>query len=224
MSLKMPITKRKIRNHFQYSFWKYLLLIVIAIFGWNLIYTSTRYQSPENLKVEFLAEVGSAGGEDLQSLADQIHEEIMPEMEDVTASAITYDETYGDMQLTVWVSAAQGDVYLISQDRFETLADNEALLDLTPYVESGALDTEGLDLEDGYVNSSETGKRMLVGIPSDELTKLSDYGLITTGGELCALVNNGNDEYTILFLNYLLEHMRADDAADAAAPSETVAP
>ena len=118
MSLKMPITKRKIRNHFQYSFWKYLLLIVIAIFGWNLIYTSTRYQSPENLKVEFLAEVGSAGGEDLQSLADQIHEEIMPEMEDVTASAITYDETYGDMQLTVCVSAAQGDVYLISQDRF----------------------------------------------------------------------------------------------------------
>ena len=73
----MPITKNKIRNHFHYSFWKYLVLIAIALFGWNLIYTSTRYQSPENLKVEFYAEAGAIGGKDLQALADQIHTEIM---------------------------------------------------------------------------------------------------------------------------------------------------
>ena len=56
MSLKMPITKNKIRNHFHYSFWKYLVLIAIALFGWNLIYTTTRYRPPENAKIEFFAE------------------------------------------------------------------------------------------------------------------------------------------------------------------------
>ena len=52
----MPITSRKIRNHFHYSFWKYLLLIAIVFFGWNLIYTTTRYRSPDTLKVEFMAQ------------------------------------------------------------------------------------------------------------------------------------------------------------------------
>ncbi|HPR79298.1 MAG TPA: hypothetical protein PLR69_11935, partial [Candidatus Limiplasma sp.] len=150
MSLRMPITKSKIRNHFHYSFWKYLVLIVIALFGWNLIYTSTRYQSPDNLKVEFYAEAGAIGGKDLQALADQIHTEIMPEMEEVTASTITYDQTYGDMQLTVWVSAAQGDVYLLSGTRFKSLASNDALMDLQPYIDNSTLNVDGLDLSKGY--------------------------------------------------------------------------
>ena len=74
MSFKMPITGRKIRNHFHYSFWKYLLLIVIAMFGWNLLYTTTRYRSPENLKVEFYAEGNIMASDALQSLADKIHQ------------------------------------------------------------------------------------------------------------------------------------------------------
>ena len=85
MRFEMPVTMRKIRNHFQYSFWKYLLLIVIAMFGWNLIYTTTRYRSPENLKVEFYAEGNVMASDALQELANQIHREVMPEMEEVTA-------------------------------------------------------------------------------------------------------------------------------------------
>jgi len=220
----MPITKRKIRNHFQYSFWKYLLLAVIAIFGWNLIYTTTRYQSPENLKVEFYAEVGALGGLDVQTLADTIHQEVMPEMEEVTATSITYDETYGDMQLYVWVSAAQGDVYLISNDRFTSLAQNQALMDLAPYIESGELDTAGLDLTAGYVNDSETGKTTLYGIPADTLTGLSDYGLVTEDSALCLLVNGGNEEYALKFLNYLLENMRGSEEEAATDATATVSP
>ncbi len=220
MSLKMPITKNKIRNHFHYSFWKYLVLIAIALFGWNLIYTSTRYQSPENLKVEFYAEAGAIGGKDLQALADQIHTEIMPEMEEVTASTITYDQTYGDMQLTVWVSAGQGDVYLLSGTRFKSLASNEALMDLQPYIDNGTLNVDGLDLSKGYYTDTDTGKKTLVGIPADHLPGLADYGLITNDGVLCVLVNNGNDAYSMKFLNYLLTHMRTSDStALAASPS-----
>ncbi len=213
MRLQMPITKQKINNHFQYGFWKYLLLVVIALAGWNLIYTSTRYQSPDNLKVEFYAESSGLSGEDLQTLADKIHEEVMPEMEEVTATLITYDETYGDMQLVVWVSAAQGDVYLLSDDRFSSLVGSDALLDLKPYVDSGELDTSGLDLTGAYTTDATTGSTTLLGIPVEGLPKLADYGLVSSDAELCVLVNNGNDEYAIKFLNYLLTHMQADDTA-----------
>ena len=34
--MKTPITKEKIQNHLHYSSWKYILLAVVAIFGWNL--------------------------------------------------------------------------------------------------------------------------------------------------------------------------------------------
>jgi hypothetical protein len=217
MSLKMPITKLKIHNHFHYSLWKYALLAVIALFGWNLIYTSTRYQSPENLKVEFYAEESSLSGTDPQVLADQIHTDVMPEMEEVTTTATTYDDTYGDMQLMVWVSAAQGDVYLLSNSRYQSLADNQALLDLQPYVDSGALQTQGLTLTDGYVTDSETGLTTLVGIPADGLQGLADYGLLCDNATLCILANNGNDEYAVKFLNYLLTHLQTGEATDATA-------
>lgn len=223
MSLNMPITKRKVRNHFQYHFWKYLLLVVLAIFGWNLLYTSTRYQSPDNLKVEFYAEGSSFYGSDLQTLADTIHQEIMPEMEEVTATVTTYDDTYGDMQLIVWVSAGQGDIYLLSNDRFKSLAQNEALLDLAPYIESGALQVGSIDLSEGYQRIGDAGEKQLVGIPADTLTTLADYGLLTEDATLCVLANNGNDKYSIMFLNYLLTHMQGDGTSDAAAGSDSAA-
>lgn len=213
MSLSMPITSQKVRNHFQYSFWKYLLLIIIALFGWNLLYTTTRYQSPENLKVEFYAEGNTAYSDALQTLADQIHTEILPDMEEVTATVTTFDEMYGDMQLTVWVSAGQGDVYLLSRDRFQTMAENEAALDLQPYVDSGALQTEGLDLTGGYVRDTETGVTTLVGIPADSMTGLNDYGLVTQDAVFWILAQNGNDDNSVAFLNYLLTHMQT--SADA---------
>jgi len=213
MSLSLPITSQRIRNHFQYSFWKYLLLIAIALFGWNLIYTTTRYQSPENLKVEFYAEGSLSASEDLQALADQIHQEVLPDMEEVTATVTTYDDTYGDMQLMVWVSAGQGDVYLLSDDRFQNMAANEAALDLQPYVDSGALHTEGIDLTEGYVRDSETGVTTLMGIPADTLTGLNRYGLITDDAMFWILAQNGNDDNAVKFLDYLLTHMQATENA-----------
>lgn len=213
MSLSLPITSQKVRNHFHYSFWKYLLLIVIALFGWNLLYTTTRYQSPENLKVEFYAEGNMTYSEALQALADQIHTEVLPDMEEVTATITTFDEMYGDMQLMVWVSAGQGDVYLLSKDRFQSMAENEAALDLQPYVDSGALQTEGIDLTGGYVRDSETGLTKLMGIPADSMTGLNDYGLVTQDAVFWVLAQNGNDDNTIAFLNYLLTHMQAQTTA-----------
>jgi len=219
MRPNLPITTRKIRNHFHYSFWKYLLLIAIVLFGWNLIYTTTRYRSPDSLKVEFMAQGSYLGDEKLQSLADKIRTDVMPEMEEVTATAVNFDDMYGDMQLVVWVSAGQGDVYLLSKEKFQSMAANEATMDLQPYIDSGALHTDGMDLTNGYVLNTDTGVSTLMGIPVDSLAGLADYGLPTENMVLCALVNNGNDTYTIKFMDYLLTHLKTattDTAAEIA--------
>lgn len=209
MSFHMPITKRKISHHFQYAIWMYLVLIALALFGWNLIYTTTRYRPPENMQVEFYAQTIAGSEELLAGLADRIHEEVMPEMELVTATTITVsDDYYGDMQLTVWISAAQGDVYLLSQEYFERFAAGGGFMDLQPLVDGGQLDTGGLSLSGGYVKDTETGISSLYGISADGLTGFADYMVDTQDKFLCILYNNGNDEYSVKFLNYLLENLR----------------
>ncbi len=209
MNFQMPITKRRITHHFQYAVWMYLILIVLALFGWNLIYTTTRYRSPENLQVEFYVQASTTSEDALNGLVDRIHEEIMPEMEQVTATILSLtDDYYGNMQLTVWISAAQGDVYLLAKDYFETYAASGAFMDLQPYVDSGLLDTEGLDLTGGTVKQTDENITGLYGIPADSLTGFADYAVGTDGMVLCVLYNNGNDEYSIKFLNYLLENLR----------------
>lgn len=211
MPFTMPITRRKIQSHFQYGFWKYLVLAMLAVFGWNLLYTTTRYRPPETAKVEFFAEGNSAAEAEVQALADRIHANVMPEMEEVSSTVVTFDEMYGDMQLTVWVSAGQGDVYLVDKARFQTLGTSEALLDLTPYLDSGALKAGGIDLSGGYVTGEDGGAPALLGIPADSLTGLMQYGLTGEGMVLCLLVNGGNDEYAVKFLNALI--------ADTATPA-----
>ena len=217
MRLQMPITKRRVHNHFHYNLWKYLLLVAIALFGWNLIYTTTRYRAPENLKVEFYAEGNITNSDALQAYTDQIHQEIMPEMEEVTSTIVTFDDTYGDMQLVVWVSAGQGDVYLLSQTRYENMTGNGALLDLQPMVDDGTLHVEGLDLSTGYGKDPDTGKTELLGIPASQIPGLAQYGLVTEDAMLCVLYNNGNEAYTIRFLDYLITHLRTEaDTSEAA--------
>ena len=205
MKTTMPITKAKIQNHFHYQVWKYLLLAVACFFLWNLLYTSTSYRSPEDKKIEFYVDgyETEETSANMNAMLERIHAQVMPEMEEVTYTMMTVDETYGSMQLMVWVAAGQGDVYLLLQDRFQSLAANGALLDLQPHVDSGALDVQGLSLSAGHVRN-ESGQRVLYGIPTDALRGLGDIIGLVDGSVLCVLGNSGNEEYAIRFLNDLL--------------------
>ena len=209
MSLHMPITMRKIRHHFQYAVWMYLLLAAIAMFGWNLIYTTTRYRPPENKQVEFYVQAGMNSEQPLNELADRIHKEVMPEMESVTSTLITItDDYYGNMQLTVWISAAQGDVYLLSRDYFKSFAEGGAFMDLQPMIDNGTLNVSGLDLSGGTLRQTDSGVAGQYGIPADALKGFTADLIDPKNMVLCILYNNGNDEYSVKFLNYLLENLR----------------
>ena len=215
MSFQMPISKRKITHHFQYAVWMYLVLIALALFGWNLIYTTTRYRPPESKQIEFYVQANSADDTALNTLADKIHKEVMPDMELVSATVVNITgDYYGDMQLTVWISAAQGDLYLMTKDYFQSFAASGAFMDLQPQIENGLLNTDGLDLTGGYVaqRDADTGEAIgvagLYGIPADSLTGFAEYQVSTDDMVLCILYNNGNDENSVKFLNYLLENLR----------------
>ncbi|HIS43450.1 MAG TPA: hypothetical protein IAC11_11270 [Candidatus Limiplasma pullicola] len=208
--MRLPITKERIRNHFHYAWWQYVLLVCLAVFGWNLLYTTTRYRSPESLKVEWYCQglVDTQAQEELDALMEQLRLELFPEMEEVTFTAVAYDQTYGDMQLMVWVSAGQGDLYMLEREQFENLASAGAMAPLTPYIESGALQTGEIDLTAGYVTDPETGEKYLMGVPTDSLTGLQAYGIDPEGHVLSLLSNGGNLDNTVKLMQWLIDNMQ----------------
>ena len=107
--MKTPLTKEKLQNHFTYSLWKYALLALIAIFGWNLMYSMTAYQAPEEKKVVMGAY--SFGSEDnINAYMEKVRVELMPDMEEMYASYIAADATYGDMILSTRIAARDCDI------------------------------------------------------------------------------------------------------------------
>ena len=213
MKLHMPITSAKVKNHFHYHLWKYLLLAALSIFGWNLLFTVTQYRVPEDRKVEFYAD-GSVMGENAEALnvlMAQIHADVLPDMEEVGYTMLDSSEMYGQMQLMVWATAKQGDVYLLKRDRFAQMAQGGAMVNLQPYIDDGSLQVEGLTLSGGKMKNSETGETGETcqwGIPADGLTKLASYGINPQGAVLSLLAASGNEAAAVQFLNYLLIHMR----------------
>ena len=81
-------------------------------------------------------------------------------------------------------------------------------MDLQPYIDDGTLNVEGIDLKNGYVTDNETGKKYLIGIPTDTLTGLEAYGLMPGGMTLSLLASGGNIENALKLMNWLLDEMR----------------
>ena len=210
MTPKLSITRNRVRNHFHYFWWQYALLIALSIFVWNLLYTMTHYRSPEYLKVEWYYEGGATfeTQDRIDQLLADLTPELFPEMEEVTFTVVGADENYGPMQLTVWLSAGQGDLYMLQAEDFRSYAANGAMLDLQPYVDDGTLNTEGIDLAKGYVRNEETGEKVLYGIPADSLKGLLEYQLLPDNTYMSLLANGGNVENTIKLMSWLLENMK----------------
>ena len=128
--MKTPVTKERLRQHWNYSWWKYMLLVVLAVIGWNLIYTMTAYRPPAEKKVDFYIS-GTTGD---QTLLDEYLENIrqteMADMEQMTSVILVSDDYYGTMQLSTYMAAGEGDVYLLDATTFQQYAAAGGLLPL----------------------------------------------------------------------------------------------
>lgn len=210
MTPKFPITRNRIRNHFQYFWWQYVLLAVLSIFGWNLLFTTTHYRPPEALKVEWYYEgpMTASTQANADALLAGLTPQLFPEMEEVTFTSVGMDETYGTMQIMVWMAAGQGDLYMLTQDTFKGYAIQGSMVDLQPYVEDGTLNVEGISLEKGYAKEEETGQTHLYGIPASQLKGLERYEILPEDTVLSVLAMSGNEENTIKLLAWLLDNMK----------------
>ena len=217
MKIKTAITRKKIRTHITYNFWKYILVIAAAIFGWDLLYSMTAYKSPEDKRIDLYIQSPLVTEQRAEAFFQPIWEERVPDMEVVDAIMLTSStqDYYGSMQLTVYIMAQEGDIYMLSSSDFKSFASQGVFLDLQPAIDAGKLHVGDMDLSAGYValiddNGLPTGERQLFGIPAASLGGLAEgLGLDTRDLVISVTAFNGNEDNVIAFLDGLIVAGRA---------------
>lgn len=224
MKLRTRITSASLKHHFAYNAWKYFLLIALSFFGWNLIYTSTAYRPPQEKRIDLYIQSATTSSEVVDPFLEKLWQETVPDMELVSSVLLqmgAQEDMYSMMQLTTYIAAQEGDIYMLSSNDFKSFAAQGAFLELEELVAAGAINAEELDLSAGYVVLVETdddtlqpvatSEKHLYGIPAAELFGfMTDLNIDNRDKYLAVTVNNGNDENVVKFLDALVQATRGD--------------
>lgn len=204
--MKTPINAETLRHHFTYSWWKYILVLIGGIFLVNLILTVTTPRIPEDKRVDFYI-YGLSDSESLNAYMEKIRSEEMPDMEIMTSLTMFPNDAYGPMQLMTYMSAQEGDVFLLTRDEFLSYASSGAFLPLEDDEElMGIFNEAGIDLRRGWRTLADSDETHLYGIPADMLPGLNAL-CYADNGFLTVTVYNGNQENVMKFLRILCRDM-----------------
>ena len=210
--LKTPLTKERLKYHFQYSLWKYVLAACLIIMGLNLVFTMTAYRAPDELKVDLYMSASGANQEALQAYLNEAHAAVLPDMEEVNVFVMMTNDgsdQYAVMQLSTYIMAGEGDIYLLSREDFLSYAAQGVMIDLAPYIESGALSTVGIDLKKGYAEVREDEdmpvELRLCGIPAEDMFGLWDYNVDNRGMVFGVMATGKNQENAIKLMDYMVK-------------------
>ena len=204
--MKTPVNGRTLRQHLTYSWWKYALLIVLGAVLVNLYYTVTVYRSPADKVIELYV-YGYGDQTALDSYMSRVREEELPEMEDMHTLLLTTDATYGPMQITTYLAAGEGDIYILPREQFVSMASSGTWITLEDDGELMSLFNEaGVSLQSGWRRNSEEGATHLYGIPVSALPGLEKM-VYVENGFLCVLITGGNTDNAMVFLRRLCRDM-----------------
>ena len=204
--MKTPVTSARLKEHFRYNWWKYLLIVAIGIGLVDLLYSVTTYRPPRD-KTLGLYVYGYVDDAMLRPYLENIRETELSDMEEITSLQMLDDSTYGPMQLMAYLSAGDGDLYLLSRETFLGYASNGILVPLEEDPELMALfDSAGISLQSGWRRDTETGETHLYGIPQSKLPSLGLYAY-AQDGYLCMPATAKNQENASKLLRILCRDM-----------------
>lgn len=224
------ITKKRLKNHFAYSWWKYALAAVLSVMGVSLVFTATRYEPPADRQLTVYVLNDYTDAETMQADLWTRIKEAHPEQEALFVQNIDLTDSsniYAPMQFSTYVAAQQGDVFLIPYDEMlKIVADSpeDALVDLTAYIESGVIDVSGLDLSACTMKKLD-GTTGIYAVPADQL-----YGLRTAyyndakGSVLCIPIYSQNQDTAAEAIRILMELGKDEKPAEQTEKAEAAQP
>ena len=211
--MKTPVTSKSLRQHFTYNWWMYLLIALLAFGLVDLLYTMTAYRSPRDKTIGFYV-YGYVNDAGMSAYMNNVRETEMPDMEEMSPVMLAMDDTYGPMQLITYLTAGEGDIYMLPREQFLNYSMGGSMVPLENDAELMALfDAAGVNLQSGWRKETETGENHLYGIPQDKLPGLIQYAYVQDGF-LCVPLTGGNRENAMKFLRILCRDMLTDPSEE----------
>ncbi|MBQ9307016.1 MAG: hypothetical protein IJ229_03735 [Clostridia bacterium] len=202
--MKTTLSKKRLQQHFQYSWWMYALSLILCIFLWDIVYTVTEPRTPENEKLEvYLYAYGDS--ERAQQYLDVLREGQLEDVKEMTAVYVMPDDSSGPMVLSTRIMAGEGDLFLLPRDTFQSYASQGLFvaLDEIEGIEE-TVENLGINAERGWRKNQDSGERHLYGIPVASIPELAAWSY-ASDMYLSVRVYNGNDENAIKLFRLLIE-------------------
>ncbi len=210
--MKTPVTKKAIQDHLTYSWWKYALVVLISVMGWNIVYSVTAYRPPEEKKV--ILGIYSYGTEDhIKAYMEAVRTDMMPDMEEMIPMYIMPDQTYGDMILTTRIAARECDIYVLPRAQFQGYAAQGAFMPLDEVLPElvAELEAAGISISRGWRTNDETGEKHLYAIPCGGLPGIMPMLRCDTSDMYAGIFfDTGNDSNVIKFFDKFIRDMMVE--------------
>ena len=222
--MKTPITWPKLKTHFTYSWWKYLLGVVFAAAALAMFFTVTAARPREDQQVDLYV-YGTLPEEPLDRWLEQLRASEFPDQARFDCFVIAPDNTSGIQIFTTRVGLGEGDLLLLPRTTFEEMAWEGFLLPLETDWMEAELKAQGINPESGYWRgrNAPEDERRLYGIPVSEMKALNAWitavtlakaqqGLTDGAAEpyyLCVRVSNGNEATVWQVLRRMMQEWSA---------------
>ncbi len=228
MKLRLIFDRARVKNHFTYHFWKYIVLAALSVFVWDMVFTQTEYRPPRDRQISVYIQSSLAYSEVVEAFIQELWHESVPDMERVNAvllSTSSLTDMYAVVQLTAYLAAGEGDIYMLTRDDFKAFAARGAFLPLETFVQDGQLGTQGIGLSAGYVtpeagldasgDGASGNPPRLYGIPTDTLTGFQSLiGVDSKNMVLSIAAAHGDRKSVLIFLDALIGKTR-DGVSDS---------
>ena len=208
------ITKKRIHEHWAYSRWKYILLVIVCVVAWDMVYSMTEYRPPREKRIHIYTMTAGAQLEEMTAALQQTVLDSLVDTEEVQFYSIDIDpnaQSYeAEMKFTTYVGAQEGDVFLMPSYKFYGFSHGEdsRFVPLDEYIASGMINVGDIDLEKGK-DIGMDGQEHVFGIPMDTLYGLTDYNVDPADMFLCIPLYSLNQENAVRTVNTLIEQLTA---------------
>ena len=202
----------QLKNHLTYSWWKYLILAIVVVLGWNLIYSATAYKPPADKQITiYFALHGGIASESTEYLRQTVLDND-PNLEDATVIAISYseDDYYGSMRLSTYMGAGEGDIYILQRDIFDGFAAGGGFVRFDEYLADGTLSLNGYDAGETGFMTDEDGVSGILYLPLENLYGLMDLGIDNRDLVLVVMGFSKNQDGAVRYVNWLFDNMTAE--------------
>lgn len=212
----MPLTGltwARFKEHLRKCGVFYVIGIVVCVLLTNLLYTTTRPQTPDDQEVLIYLVDAYAAAEPLDGLAADAlayGQSVDETLEEVRFEPILYNDPEQDYAssylLVARMSVGDGDAYFASEIAVDYLMRSGIGLPLEDYLAAGWM--EGRGLEPLEYTDEETGETHIVGLKLDNVTALSEMGSFRNENACLFIAGNGsNVETTMATVEYAIDRL-----------------